>query len=149
MKKILWAVAFLLAACSDTKFTAVSPCEVVEQTTNGVKLVCSGRVFELFNGADGADGKDGADGRDGTDGKDGADGPPAAGLTIVKIIDPCGDFTGHYDEILLKLSDGTIVVYFKDNGAREFLAVLSAGTYQTTDAQKCIFTVDNAGNVTW
>lgn len=63
------------------------------------------------------------------------------GLRVTDIIDPCGDYPGHYDEVLLQLSDGSIVAYFKESGSREFLAVLGNGNFQTTDRQKCNFSI--------
>lgn len=61
---------------------------------------------------------------------------------IAELYDPCGDYPGHFDEILLILNDGSIVAYFEDGGKR-FLATLSDGNYQTTDKQKCNFSVEN------
>lgn len=64
------------------------------------------------------------------------------GLIIMDSIDPCGDGPGP-DEILLVLSDGSIVAWYKDLG----LSYLEPGTYQTTDAQACVFTVTTNGEV--
>jgi len=61
-------------------------------------------------------------------------------------IDPCGDNPNKYDEIILKLYDGTLLAVFKEG--EYFMSVLTNGNYQTTDKQKCNFTVNN-GNVTW
>lgn len=58
------------------------------------------------------------------------------GLTIVEIIDPCGDSAG-LDEVLLKMSDGTILAWLKNVGIVE----LTNGSYITTDSQKCVFSV--------
>lgn len=62
-------------------------------------------------------------------------------LRVTDIIDPCGDFSGKFDEVLLQLSNGAFVAYFKESGSREFLTVLTDGNYQTTDAQKCNFSI--------
>lgn len=59
----------------------------------------------------------------------------------VELIDPCGDHPGYFDEVILKLPSGELVAYFKQSGSKEFLSVLTDGNYQTTDQQKCNFTV--------
>lgn len=59
---------------------------------------------------------------------------------VVEFIDPCGDGPG-YDEVILKTSSGKYVAYF-ESGSNRFLSVLSQGSYQTTDAQACQFTID-------
>lgn len=69
------------------------------------------------------------------------------GLMVVQLIDPCGDSIGQFDEILLKLSDGTIIAYF-EHGSKRFLTVVSDGNYRTTDASNCAFSVSN-GEVSW
>lgn len=64
---------------------------------------------------------------------------------VVGLLDPCGDATGQFDEVLLKLSDGRVMAYFEDGGKR-FLSVLSVGTlYETTDSQRCRFKVSGTG----
>jgi hypothetical protein len=60
---------------------------------------------------------------------------------IESLIDPCGDGDG-YDEILIKLSTGEIIAYFQHGNDRH-LAILPNGSYQTTDKDKCNFTVSN------
>lgn len=64
----------------------------------------------------------------------------AVGSRVEQYIDPCGDAPGQFDEVLLLMTDGTLVAYFEDGG-RRFLSVLGDGNYQTTDAQKCRFSV--------
>lgn len=63
-----------------------------------------------------------------------------------ELIDPCGDNPGHYDEVLIRTVDGSLVSYFKA-GNKEFLSVLGQGNYVTTDKQQCHFSVDANGNV--
>lgn len=63
-------------------------------------------------------------------------------LNIAEIIDPCGDNVGHFDEVLLKLNDDTILAYF-EHGNRKGLSVLSNGDYETQDDQKCEFSINN------
>jgi len=67
--------------------------------------------------------------------------------SIVALIDPCGDGAG-FDEILLKLQNGTLIAYF-ESGSNRHLSVLPAGSYRTTDAQNCNFTVSSSGVVSW
>ena len=64
-------------------------------------------------------------------------------LSVAELIDPCGPHTDS-DEILLKLADGSIIAYFQQGNNRH-LAVLEPGNYQTTDAQKCNFTITASG----
>lgn len=62
-------------------------------------------------------------------------------LYIEQIIDPCGDGPG-LDEIILEMSDGSLIVYFKESSSKEFLTKLTPGTYTTTDNQQCTFEVE-------
>lgn len=50
-----------------------------------------------------------------------------------------------YDEVILRTKSGKLIAYFKDNGSREFLTLLTPGSYRTTDQQACSFTVNSAG----
>jgi len=61
---------------------------------------------------------------------------------ITEIIDPCGDKSGYYDEILIKVGDEKLIAYFEQRGKR-FLSELNPGSYRTTDKQKCYFSVDS------
>jgi hypothetical protein len=63
-----------------------------------------------------------------------------AGMTVVEVINPCGDQVGQYDEVLLKLSSGQVVAFF-EQGTKRFLAILDNGTYRTTDQQSCVFKI--------
>jgi len=101
-------------------------------------ILCSG-----VNGSDGKDGQDGTDGEDGMDGEDGQDGEDGTD-GIVELIDPCGNGPG-FDEVLFRLSSGALVAWYKNLG----LAVLTPGTYRTTDKQRCTFTVHSDLSVTW
>lgn len=80
----------------------------------------------------------------------GTNAPPTA-FTPVGLLDPCGDAPGRYDEIFLKLSNGTILASFSDNvsGLNTRFSVLSPGTYQTTDGDNCIFTINALGQFTY
>lgn len=58
---------------------------------------------------------------------------------------PCGDSPGKFDEALLRLSSGKLLVYF-ENGENRFLTELKPGSYRTTDySPYCHFNV-NANN---
>lgn len=65
---------------------------------------------------------------------------------VEEIIDPCGDDPNNYDEVLMKFNNGDLLAYFQ-SGSKRFLTLLTPGSYQTTDAQKCKFSIDSAGNV--
>jgi hypothetical protein len=61
------------------------------------------------------------------------------------VYDPCGD-SPDFDEILLKLADGTVLAYF-ESGSNRFLTTLRPGTYRTTDGSNCVFTLNNDGTI--
>jgi len=135
---ILWAAS----ACGSHYHTTKPSCNV-KQTEGGAQISCpDGSNVLVENGTDGADGLDGINGQDGAAGTPGQDGQDS----IVEIIDPCGDGTG-FDEVLLVLSSGEILAYF-EQGNNRFLSVIPDGNYQTTDAQRCNFSV-LAGLVTY
>jgi hypothetical protein len=73
-----------------------------------------------------------------SDGNDGEDG-------VLSITDPCGDDPNHPDEVLLSLNDGSVIVWYKNVG----LSVLTVGNYTTTDHQKCNFTINEDGVISW
>jgi hypothetical protein len=80
---------------------------------------------------------------DGADGEAGEDGLNS----IVELIDPCGNGAG-YDEVLLRLSDGSLLCYF-ESGTNRFLSVIGEGYYRTTDVQQCYFHIDANNNITY
>lgn len=90
---------------------------------------------------------------DGQTGPQGPQGPagPTGTYQIISIIDPCGDASGIYDEVLLKLANGTIIASFSDNanGNNTRFSLIPAGSYVTTDGSNCHFSVDGSGNVSW
>lgn len=77
-------------------------------------------------------------------GNDGAQGPQGQ-QAVLEIIDPCGDAANIYDEVLLRLGDGTLLASFSDNsnGKNTRFSVLPPGSYVTTDGSNCMFSVDN------
>lgn len=62
--------------------------------------------------------------------------------TVSEVVDPCGNSRWR-DEVLLVMSDGSIVAYFEESGGRRFLSTLGDGAYRTTDRQRCRFSVVN------
>lgn len=85
----------------------------------------------------------------GIDGEDGQDAPVVSAYTPVRIIDPCGDNPGVWDEVLLELADGSILASFSDkaNGQNTRFVLLMPGSYITTDGDSCTFTVNNDGEI--
>ena len=94
----------------------------VEPINSGTNIICGSSIVTILDGVDGEDGADGTN-------------------SITEIIDPCGDNPGKFDEVLIRLENNQLLVYFEDAGNR-FLSLLSPGNYRTTDSQKCYFTVD-------
>ncbi len=142
MKKLLLIAALLsLSACHRRITGPVGPkgadgqdgapgssCSV-QQMSNGAIITCQdGTSAVILNGADGSDA------------------PPTA-YSVVELINPCGDAPG-YDEILLRLHNGQLIAHFS-HGNKQFLTLLTPGTYQTTDGTNCLFSVDSNLNVTW
>lgn len=72
-------------------------------------------------------------------------------IGIVEIIEPCGDVVGTLDEVLLRLSDGSILASVSDSqgGHNTRFSLLSPGAYQVTDGTKCQFIVTSTGEVVW
>jgi hypothetical protein len=99
-----------------------------------------------FPGMAGEVGQRGEVGPVGPAGRDGADAP----LSVVAILNPCGDAPGIYDEVFLKMQNGTIVASFSDtaSGQNTRFSVLTPGNYETSDGDACYFTVDANNNIT-
>lgn len=74
-------------------------------------------------------------------------------IPVISLIDPCDDFPGHYDEVIMRLQEGNtdsgrLVAFFEDGKGRRFLTVLKPGVvYQTTDAQKCKFKINEFNQI--
>lgn len=164
MKLLLLTVLISISGCGDNTSTTALTCSIKE----GLIVCPDGTSTELPNdGEDGEDGKSctvvedidsafiscdgnsvkipyGKDGTDGVKGEDGKDLLPSP-YAITDIIDPCGDDPNHFDEIIIKLYDGSYLAYFESGGKR-FLTTLDAGkSYQTTDYQKCNFKITPEG----
>lgn len=91
----------------------------------------------------------GSAGVPGAPGEDGADGTSPIGMTLIDVIDPCGDAPGVVDEVLLQLSDGRILASFSQNasGLNTRFSIIGVGSYVTTDGSACHFSVDVDNNV--
>jgi hypothetical protein len=89
-------------------------------------------------------------GAPGDAGVNGQDAPPTA-YTVTEIVDPCGDAPGIFDEVFLRMANGTIVASFSDSasGQNTRFSVLVPGNYRTTDGSNCNLTVHSDGSVTW
>lgn len=68
---------------------------------------------------------------------------------IVAIKDPCGKQGNNYNEVFLKLSDGSYIASFSDNssGKNTRFVVLEDGQFVTSDGTSCQFTVSDDGKV--
>ena len=99
--------------------------------------VCNGTQGSKGETGESIVGPQGEKGDKGDSGQDGAD-------AVVELVDPCGDASGIYDEVLLKLGDGTLLASFSDNvnGQNTRFSVLTPGSYVTTDGSNCHFTVN-------
>lgn len=93
-------------------------------------------------------GTNGTNGSNGLNGTNGTNAPPTP-FTPVALVDPCGDAPGTYDEVFIRLFNGTLVASFSENanGKNTRFSVLTAGSYMTTDGDNCTFTVDANNNI--
>lgn len=84
----------------------------------------------------------------GANGSNGQDAPPTP-FTPVGLVNPCGDAPGVYDEVFIQLSSGTLLASFSDNieGRNTRFAVITPGTYMTTDGDNCTFTVNSSNGI--
>lgn len=116
----------------------------VAYPNGGAVISCGTSNVFVQNGSNGSNGSDGQDGSNGTNGTNGAD-------AVVEIIDPCGDASGIWDEVLVRLASGQLLGSFSDNasGLNTRFAIIGPGSYQTTDASGCHFTVNNDLTVTF
>lgn len=103
-----------------------------------------------LQGLPGLQGEPGEQGPIGLTGPAGQDAPPT-NWTPVALLNPCGDAPGIIDEVFLKLSNGTVIASFSDSvsGYNTRWAVLTAGSYATTDGDGCVFTINSAGEFTY
>lgn len=71
-------------------------------------------------------------------------------LSIIEVLDPCGDASNKIDEVLLRMSDGSIIASFSDNGSAlttrlSKVPPSNTQTYNTTDNTACSFKVFATG----
>lgn len=106
----------------------------------------------ICNGLNGSDGSKGEKGDKGDAGATGPQGPAGQSSPYlpVELLNPCGDASEVYDEILVRLYDGTILASFsdKENGQNTRFSIVGPGSYKTTDGDACYFTIDASGNLT-
>jgi len=69
--------------------------------------------------------------------------------TTVSLVDPCDDYQGHYDEVLMRIEDGRLVAYFESGGQRHLTVLLPNVQYQTTDDQKCKFSINEFNQIVY
>jgi hypothetical protein len=101
----------------------------VEQVVNGAIVTCGTTTAIILDGAAGEDGQD-------------ANGTYA----VIEIVKPCAD-TGS-KEVLFRLASGDVVAHYS-HGSKQYLAILSPGTYNLTDGTQCAFTLYGDGTITW
>jgi hypothetical protein len=169
MRQILLSVLLLTtAACTqNARFTAIPsvsqrPATPSECTNGGIVVTVNGTENIICNGANGSDGSPGSSCSvasmiggatitctDGTSAVvlNGQDGAPATGLGIKEIVHPCGQL-GVTTEILLRLTDNTIIAHYAGNGThQQFLSLLTPGNYSTTGVSgNCNFNIGPAPN---
>lgn len=119
--------------------------KVTQASGVSLSVICDG-----LNGNDGPIGPQGEPGQDGQDGEDGAD-APSSPYQVMQVIDPCGDASGIFDEVILKMANGSLLASFSDkaNGQNTRLSLLVPGNYVTTDGSDCHFSVNGSGLVSW
>jgi hypothetical protein len=105
----------------------------------GALISCGATSTLLLNGAPGAPGPQG---------EPGTPAPPTA-FSVVDVIDPCGP-SGGFDEVFLRLANGTVVASFSDNAAGQNtrLSILVDGSFVTSDGTNCNFSVTTNTSVT-
>jgi hypothetical protein len=133
-----------------TSFSGVSG-----SCTNGGIVVLSGLDTNDSGTLDSADTNlvssyvcNGTNGSNGTNGTNGSNAPPSP-FTPVTILDPCGNSSGVFDEVMLKLYNGQILASFSDNvnGYNTRFSIIGAGSYMVTDGSHCYFSIDSLGNM--
>lgn len=71
----------------------------------------------------------------------------SSGLRVVGVIDFCGETPSAYNEVGLRMSDGSTLAYFENGGKRFITALKPSTSYQTTDGTNCQFTTNASGLV--
>lgn len=170
MGKLVLMVGMLLALAGCHNYSA-NVGEVLGCTLAGNG--CNSRGADGANGVDGADGADGGscsvsqvspgpvapnggaqvlceNGSSALilNGANGADGAPAPATpyAIAKVVTPCPSVPGSNKEVLLVMQNRSILASISEqsNGKNTRLALLSYGTYSTTDGRACTFTISSS-----
>lgn len=123
------------------------------ETLMSRQTLCHGtNGVDGINGQNGIDGQNGVDGQDGADGQNGADGRDGTDATVslftpIEILTPCGN-TVPYKEILLRLKNGQVMAVVSNNtqGDMTRLALVTDGTFMSTDGSNCIFTLSTSAD---
>lgn len=85
----------------------------------------------------------------GSPGTNGTNAPPTP-YSVVQVVKPCPTIGGSFPEVLLVMQDRSILASASANanGNNTRLALLTPGTYSTTDGRSCTFTV-GASTISW
>lgn len=136
------------AGTNGTSCTVMQVTPSLLAPNGGALITCGVTTALLLNGETGATGSQGNTGNTGAAGQNGTNAvlPPFSVLTL---LDPCGDAPGIYDEVFFKLVNGTVIASFSNNFNGDYtrLSVISPGSFITTDASNCYFSVDANGNL--
>lgn len=86
----------------------------------------------------------------GLNGTNGQNAPPSP-FSPVSVVNPCGDAPSIDDEVFLRLGNGQLLWSQSDNiqGYNTRFSLGRAGTWQTTDGDACIFTLDANYQITY
>lgn len=84
----------------------------------------------------------------GSPGTNGTNAPPTP-YSVVQVVKPCPTIGGSFPEVLLVMQDRSILASASANNGKDTrLALLTPGTYSTTDGRSCTFTV-GASTISW
>jgi hypothetical protein len=134
---LIFSAALLISACGKVETGPMGPsgppgssCSV-DQLSNGAQITCeNGTSAVLSNGVDGQDATLPA----------GYSYIPEGAFYIVAIEDLCG---AGAQQVLFRLSDNSLLAHYS-HGAKQYLTVLSPGSYTSTDGYNCRFDVGPA-----
>lgn len=119
---------------SSCSVSSVVP-DILVAPNGGARVTCTdGTDALLLNGSPGADGND----------------APPTPYSVVQVVKPCPTIGGSFPEVLLVMQDRSILASVSENGnaQRTRLALVSQGSYVTTDNRNCNFTV-GASTISW
>lgn len=104
-------------------------------------LVACGKYIEPEKGEPGARGPAGENGAPGETGPKGDQGYPGVPGSVVEVVPLCPSLPGAYPEVLLRIDGLLYGVY--SHGSKVHWVYLPNGSYTTTDARNCHFTILN------